>query len=317
MTINWTKVNIKKEEWENGSTYLYDVPYVLVTDDNEQYCNNDGSWTAKNTEIYVDKGKKTLVIALGDSWTHGEGAEEINHRKHRWEVKDRVEIPYGSKVARILNADYWVFSRPGQSNSGIFTGLYRILNNIPVGRYDDIKVIIQMTDCNRDRLDLLSSDHKLHDLWNKKQDIHISEWFNQYDEIFLDDTVAELEKHRDLPLDIVIFKNFNNFVTKKQYPFKLLDICWLQYNAFYMGLNLAPSYAMAPNFYEKIINRNIINNIDKNWINQDLDKWEKCADFLKLNSEVSQGDHPSKFAHGLWALHLIETTGWARPYHTD
>ena len=35
-------------------------------------------------------------------------------------------------------------------------------------------------------------------------------YFTQYDEIFLDEAAAVIDSHKDLPLDVVIFKNFNN-----------------------------------------------------------------------------------------------------------
>lgn len=314
--IEWQRVNLRQDQWPNPHAYTYGVTSVLINDQNEEYCHNNGDWTTKNTEIFVDKGKSNLVIAVGDSWTHGEGAPEISHREHRWDPKDRIEIPYGSKIARILDADYWIFSRPGNSNTGIFTGLFRILNNIPVGKYKSIKVCVQMTDVARDRMDLIPKDHPLQKIYNYKShvDVHISEWFRLYDEIFCDWLETEISKHSDLPLDVVLFKNFNKFqTTRRDYSFKICDYPWLKYHAYYCGVDLETTVAMNPKFYEHFIDYEFVKNTDKDWISSECDKWEKVCEFMLINNEVTQASHPTKLSQSLWATYLLDFMNWARP----
>lgn len=311
--IEWNIVPIVRTIWFSPLEYLAPVKEVKVNDNNEEYCWNDGTWTSKNTEIYVEKGKPTLVITVGESWTHGEGADEINHRFEKWNVIDRVEIPYGSKIARALDADYWTFSRPGNSNSGIFTGLLRILDNIPSGKYSDIKVCVQMTDSSRDRLVLLPHDHFLqkHSKPNSKQNIHVKEWFAKYDEGFFELLHNKIAERSDLPLDVVVFKNFNKICTdKRDYNFKILDMYWLKYNATYYGMDFEDCYSLHPAQYEDLIKHNILQDIDRDFVNADLDRWEKLLQFLHHNCETNQSDHPTKLSQSLWAMYLLQVTKW-------
>lgn len=319
MKINWKIKELETTQFMNSTWYLYNVPIAYYNDNNEKYFITDNSWEARNTEIYVDKGKDTLLVTLGDSWSHGENSEEINHIAKRWEVKDRINIPYGGKLARLLDSDYWTFTCPGQSNSGIFAGLYRILNNIPVNRYKSIKVCIQMVDIGRDNIDLLPDSHKLkkHFEKNSLQKIHIADWFDNYDAIFLDELEEKLDSYKHLPLDIVVFKSINKLNKNKKYSFKLLDISWLQYNAYICGVTLPSARGTSIQFYDTLFENKILANKDIEWINSDLDKWEICVNFLKQNSEVLRGDHPSNLSHNLWAVYIAETMNWAKPCHTD
>ena len=300
-----------------GLEYLTGVDSVEVNDENEWYCYNDG-WTAENTEIYVDKGKSTLLITLGESWTYGEGTEVINHRHHKWEIRDRIEVTYSGKMARLLDSDLWTFGLPGNSNSGIFTALFRILDNIPKGRYESIKVAVLMTAPDRDRYEILPDTHPLQDLLNPEreftdeQKISFNEWFIRYEEVFFNLLDAEIKKHTDLNLDVVVFKNFNAIWTpRRDFNFRILETFWLDYHAAWHGIEIKPCFVMHPNFYTTMKNQiNIIKDYDIDFINEDFDIWEKYVDFLEINNEMTHASHPTQLSHSLWTKFLLDFTGW-------
>jgi len=312
--LHFNKVKLQKPSFIKYTDYTYDVDSVYVNDDNEEYCVNDGSWTTQNSEIYVDKGKDTLLITVGESWTYGEGSEKINHRLHRWDLVDRIEIPYGGKMARILDCDYYTFARPGNSNSGIYTGLFRMLNNIPRGRYKSIKVLIQMTDVGRDQLNFLPKDHKLWQLqsWHLKLNLHISDWLKTYEEVFLDELENKIKQHSDLPLDVVVFKNFNHFFSDKNYSFRICrDMCWLKHNAYYCGVDFPTTHVMTPGyFYEGLIKAEILKDLDMDWVENDIAKWDNVAKFMTTENEVNHSSHPTELSQSLWSQYLLHYTGW-------
>jgi len=293
--------------------YLKDVESVQVNEENEWYCHNDG-WTAGNTEIYVDKGKSTLLITVGDSCTYGEGVDPISHRQHRWDIHDRIEKTYSGKIARILDSDLWTFALPGNSNSGMFTALFRILDNVPVGRYKKIKVLLQLTSGDRDVSYMLPDDHPIQPLINLARTnivkIPMEQWFINYDNIWFDLLDQQIAKHTGLNLDVVVFKALNKIWTpRRDFKFKLIETSWIKFNAAWNGVDLTEFYCGHPQFYEEALSSKfIIDNL--NFKNQDLDRWEKCVNFLHVNSDTCRADHPSEYSHGLWTQFLLNQTGW-------
>lgn len=316
--MKWERKELESVMFPHGGEYLRGVDSVLVNDDNEEYCYNDGDWRTENSEIYVDKGKKTLLITVGESWTYGEGTKEINHRQHRWALRDRIEITYGGKLARLLDSDYWTFARPGNSNSGIFTGLFRILDNIPVGKYESIKVLVQMTECGRDRLELLPSTHPLQKIYapwkscHESEKISIVDWFRSYDEVFFDLLENEIDKHIRLPLDITVFKNFNDIWTsKRNYKFSIIEKSWLKFHAEWHGLSLESTYVMHPSFYESFLFKSkILKPIPDEFVSKDLDRWEKVEKFLSTHNDTNFACHPSNLSHVLWATYILRYKSW-------
>lgn len=316
--INWKTTELEHKPWAHQHEYLNGVSRVKVNDVNEEWCHNDGTWTTRNSEIWVEKNKPTLLVTLGESWTYGEGTEVINHRHHKWQVRDRVEVTYSGKMARYLDSDLWTFARPGNSNTGIFAGLFRILANIPRGQYSSVKVLLQMTGCDRDRIDLMPTNHPLLKVIDPKyryadnQKIELKDWFPLYDETLFGMLHDEIEKNKDLNLDVVVFKNFNRIWTdRRDYNFRIIEPSWIKFNAAFHGIELTECHVMHPNFYStNLRSLNLIKNLDRDFINRDLDLWEKLVDFLKTNNDTNQADHPNFSNHILWTKNLIDRTGW-------
>jgi hypothetical protein len=315
--MKWQTVTLPPVMHPSGLEYLDGVETINVNDDNEWYCYNDG-WTAKNTEIYVDKGKPTLLITLGESWTYGEGTRIISHRHHKWQIRDRIEVTYSGKMARLLDSDLWTFGLPGNSNSGIFTALFRILDNIPKGRYESIKVAVLMTACDRDRSDMIPDDHPLQGLihpdrkFKEEEKITFDEWLVRYDEVFFGLLDKELKKHSDLNIDAVVFKNFNKIWTpRRDYNFRIMETFWLGYHAAWYGVDLTSCNVMHPDFYKIALNSfNVLKDFDIDYINGDFDNWEKLVAFLEINNELTFAAHPTETSHYLWTKFLLDYTGW-------
>jgi hypothetical protein len=318
--MEWRTVKLSERPWNQGTyKYLEGVDSVLVNDINERYCYNDGTWTVENSEIYVQKGKPTLLITLGESWTYGEGTEVINHRYHKWDIHDRIEVTYSGKMARLLDSDLWTFGCPGNSNTGIFAGLFRILDNIEPNKYESIKVLVQMTACDRDMVEYLSPDHPLQPLrsytakFTEEEKVTIEEWFVRYDEALFGLLNSEIKRHSTLNLDVVVFKNFNDIWTKRRdYNFRIVETFWLKYNAAWHGVDLKQCYVMHPGFYKKFIEEGIkiVKPFDLDFVNKDFDAWEEYTKFLKSNNDMNHSDHPNQFSHVLWTKYLLDFTGW-------
>jgi hypothetical protein len=322
--INWKIEPLHFREWGTDHEYLHGVNSVKVNDDNEQWCYNDGTWTVKNTEIWVEKGKPNLLVTLGESWTYGEGTEVINHRFHRWEIRDRIEATYSGKLARMIDSDLWTFGSPGNSNSGIFAGLFRILANIPRGKYNSVKVAVQMTACDRDRTELLPAGHALLPIYSEAfkhpgvPKISLREWFTRYDEAMFGMLDKEIEKNSDLNLDVVVFKNFNKIWTnRRDYNFRIIEPSWIKFNADYHNIALEECYVQHPTFYSGKLRKLSIVDLDLDFINQDLDVWEKYCKFLKTHNDTNHADHPTQASHILWTKFLYDQTGWRSVAHSQ
>jgi hypothetical protein len=175
-----------------------------------------------------------------------------------------------------------------------------------------------MTACDRDRMDMLPSDHPLQNLHSyspqiKEEDkVTMREWFTKYDELMFSMLDSEIKKHPDLPLDVIVFKNFNDIWTEKRdYAFRIVEPYWLKYNAAFHGVELEQCFVMHPGFYNKFIDGlKILKSVDMDFINEDFNRWEKYVKFLKSNNDMNHADHPNQMSHIIWTKYLLDFAGW-------
>lgn len=310
LTDSYTKVTLPKHSGSyNYYRYLDNVDHVFVNDDNERHYHCDGSWTAKNTEIIVNKNKKTLLVTVGDSWTYGEGIEGINHRAHQWDIQVKINETYNGKLARLLDSDLWTFGCPGNTNSAIIAGLGRILKSIDRNKYDSVKVVVLLTSVDRENLDTLDDQHPIKLLrTNVGEKITPFEWFCRYEQICLNLINDIVISNADLNIDAVVTKNFNRFISTSNYEFRIIQKPWMEFNAEWHGLALPVIYYTHPAFISDNLTNVVIQN-DYDFLNQELDNWEKYSKFFLIN-ETHSSSHPNSLGHSLWTQYLITQTKW-------
>ena len=100
--------------------------------------------TPKPESYYVDiQDRKTLIIALGDSWTYGDSLDE----------SVRIQQIYGSLMARHYDADIINVGYRGGPNSWILLAGNFIVEQLQKNNtYDRVLVVVTMTESMRDTL---------------------------------------------------------------------------------------------------------------------------------------------------------------------
>lgn len=107
-----------------------------------------------NTEVWLKRGKRNLVIVVGESWSWGDsmGGQHIHlvdNTEHR--INNNLGIP----AAIHYDSDFCLCAVPGGNNVNITMSLRRLINET-YDEYDSIRCIIQITEPSRDTTQLNS-----------------------------------------------------------------------------------------------------------------------------------------------------------------
>jgi hypothetical protein len=101
-----------------------------------------------NTEVWLNRNKKNLVIVVGESWSWGDSMGG----QHAWGVDNtehRINNNLGIYSAIKYDSDFCLCALPGGSNVNTALSLRRLLNEVS-DKYDTIRCIIQITEASRD-----------------------------------------------------------------------------------------------------------------------------------------------------------------------
>lgn len=98
---------------------------------------------------FVKQNRKKLIVTIGESWTWGDSLGKTQHTKYD-DKEFRLANVYGGKLAEKLNADFLNIAEPGQSNLWIANHFKLFMNNINDFLYDEIIVIITLTEVGRE-----------------------------------------------------------------------------------------------------------------------------------------------------------------------
>jgi hypothetical protein len=269
------------------------------------------SHVAEFSEFHVQRGKKELLIVIGESWAYGETLPGIATALQQYDFKSQINNTFGPITARTLDTDYYQYAIPGNCNMYMFAELDRILNYISTSfNYEKVYVALQMTEPGREAGIIRNFEHHpLAKLYDRDTNINFKDWLAKYDEIFFNIYEETLNKYKQLNLSAVLWKNFCKTNTaKRDYSFKIVETSWIQFS----GKCLACDLDM-PGFYAigwfADLQQNYKNiQIDLTWADAELDKISACNKFIKASPLHSQ--HPSIAGHLLWSNFLTRQARW-------
>jgi len=136
------------------------------------------------------KNSDTLLMALGDSWTWGDGLGSTLAGKVQDDTEHRLTHIYGNQLSKLLNSDFVNAARPGCSNLEIFKNLQTFLPAV-VDKYKKIYVVVTLTENGRE--------------FNESPDWPIVADWNQLPDT-LDGLLEDYERR--------MFENFINFTNQ-------------------------------------------------------------------------------------------------------
>jgi len=300
---------MSKLEYSNSNkTNFHGIRY----DDHKIFLNNDNkkpsniSKNVMNTEFFVKRNKKNLLLNLGESWTYGESLGEIATASEKFDLHTQLDHCFGPKLSLLLDADIYQYAVPGNNNFYIQTELERILEYVTTLGYENIYVNIQITEPSREFIildELRDSNHGFKLLYDKKylkeNRPTFQEWLQLYDKFSLEYIENAVSKYKNIKT--LVWKNFCKFQHNLS-TVNTVETTWIEFSATVNGHKLT-----SPDFYNvKWLNEFIKTNKAVQIENKYLNKQLKLIDISNkyLGSSSYHIPHPDETQHSLWALKL-------------
>ena len=98
---------------------------------------------------FLQRNCKKLVVTIGESWTWGDSLGQTRHPDYD-NKQFRLSHVYGRQLADMLDADFLNIAEPGQSNLWIAQHFQLFLNNLTEFLYDEIIVVLTLTEVGRE-----------------------------------------------------------------------------------------------------------------------------------------------------------------------
>lgn len=252
--------------------------------------------------LYCDIGSNELLIVLGESWSYGDGlGPTVQVDIDKEDVPFRLTGTYGARLAYKYKTDLLMITQPGDSNSGIYDKLTRIVPSIlATKQYSSITFTVQLTSPGRD-LRNPSFDVILKELPNKT--FNLNEWLEVYEKTLITKYIEFITKTTNVEVYTVFWKNFRNFfIDTDQLQTKNIGFaskCWSEYLFELTGLTSTYPFNMELDV-DWSNSRHIIYTLDE--LNKNADDWENYVNNLRNSPFI--GSHPNVTGNWLWAEYL-------------
>ena len=264
---------------------------------------------------FVTSGSTTLVVTIGESWTWGDSLGKTKHTIYD-DKKFRLANVYGGQLANMINADFLNIAAPGQSNLWISTHFKLLMDNIDQFQYNNIIVILTLTEVGREFNGDLDQQRDymtaLKDISNLDSFLHILSSYITKDILSVDTTNIKLLVGTNFidsnysPSLNVLDKSWVNVIADELQQTIPDNNCytvlsWV-FERFHGLLEFTPDYKKEDFLSDMLIN---------------MEKADMVTDFL-LSSKFNYNQaskHPTPEGHTLWANYLFnklktQQEGW-------
>ena len=203
-----------------------------------------------NSEFYVQYNVPTrrLLISVGESWCYGGKIRDMNNDAYAetaLSMSHAVHRTVSAQCAKQLGADLYQYAYPGNCN---YAMLYWLEQNLPWltnMNYDEVYVLLQFTDQNRDLgadvgiSQLCGSDYESQLELLKKPVTRSSHWFTAYTQCYEHILNTLLNKHE--VQHTLLWGNFftpQNFSHREHNQFTVHPQSWCEHAAQLEGVQL-------------------------------------------------------------------------------
>jgi hypothetical protein len=279
----------------------------------------------KFASFYLKRGKKTLFINIGESWTYGErlpsldGSYSISTGSDIYSFGSQLLYTFGTQMAKTLDCDLYQHAVPGNSNVNMLVDLDNILEYVASMGYEKIYLSLQITESHRDgaytsrsyfNSTPLSKIYLGKDYFN--QPVSYEQWVKLYHKTLLDWYQTTLDKYYNLNIDPIVWSNFCMFDSNKEYLFKHIKPSWIAYSAMLLGVDYQELVILNATAVDPKSSLFIDGSVylDLDWANDQLSKIDKTLTFIHKNKY--HNNHPSIEGHRVWADYLIEQSKWTK-----
>ena len=307
--VAWYDSELKADE---AHGLMHSINKVLIRDD--CYRPKHIKVPAQYAELWAKRNKKNLLLNIGESWTYGEGLQDIATAIGKFDLGSMLRHSFGARLANMLDTDFYQYAVPGNSNLAMSHTLKRILKELDTSKYEKIYLCFQVTEPSREMQqlnELVQWNHPLKNLYDKKylaeNKLDLQQWLEKYDSYlysYIDDIVSNYTN-----VNTVVWKNFCCTNTTGKYNFKIIDESWIQFSAKTNGYKInMPSFYNA-GWLDDLMRDYKEISFKHKYIGKQLKVIEQSNKYL--GSCPDHRPHPMKVQHSLWAANIYHKSGWA------
>lgn len=309
-------VELPRSKWPlvGENTILNNAVKMYINDDNMKPVHI--AIPAQYTEFHIVRNSDTLLVVVGESWTYGESLPGIGTGSGMFNLQSQIHGCFSTRMAEILGCDLYQFAIPGNCNLWMSIELKRILKYVETLGYKKVLLVFQMTENAREmpiKFDELTVNHPINNWFErgKKEKTNILDWLTMYDEIFLEELDKMVKSFTACPIDAIMFRNFLKLHTdKKDYSFKIIEPTWIEYTARLANhkhespsiMNVIEFESHIKHFAQKVV-------YEREFMEKQITLTSELFDYVG-SGIVYHNNHPTKYGHLVWALHLIRQAGW-------
>jgi len=189
---------------------------------------------------FVNRGKDTLLVTFGDSWTYGDDLTLDNNQEFR------LENVYGNQLSKSIGADFLNLAVPGSGNQWMPV-LFEEFTQLEL-KYKQIIAVITFTEIGRDFNGWFDQEVD-YSTW-LKNNIHSSQDYTRFLQWQNNQIAAKIIELADcLPnLKLLVSTNFVDPIGLEPFGSRQLDKTWLQV---YRGNMDNICYFVSPYIIEK------------------------------------------------------------------
>jgi hypothetical protein len=255
---------------------------------------------------WVKKSRKKLVVTIGESWTWGDSLGKTQHRVYD-DKECRLAHVYGGQLADMYNADFLNIAKPGESNLWIAKHFNFFVDNHDELPYDDIIVVLTMTELGREFNGDLDCDRDY--VTDLKDTLTLTDFFTKLSSYVADEILAANTNK----IKLLIGTNF----VESNYPDRLqvLEKSWVDIIAEELQISVdKPCYVVGSWVFERFhqmleftpkYNREVF----LQDMSQHMDVAKIRTNFLldsKFNYKKAS-KHPTPEGHTFWAKYLYNS----------
>lgn len=309
--------------WTNLTVFAPDVteyPGVSSTMSAQEYINMN---IRKNTEFLLERGSKSLVVCVGESWVHGETVRTTQPNNDIF--CHAMHSTLGARLAHLTNSDLHQHAIPGNCTGLIFQAVEKILHYHRARTstsYQTIYVALQITDINRDlQTGNIQHLHKhsptktfLRACSENKNKCSAEDFYVSWERHYLNYLETMVQDHSDINAKFLIYKNLTPWYgPEKDHNSRLfygVDNFWLNWLANQCGKEFPACYFLnAGQLDEQSVIWQYVHR-DLDWISRELERIDAYQQMASNSGNHLHCSHPFQLGHTMWAEHIAKQAGW-------
>lgn len=307
----------------SGELKFFDVPYEDIHTWRNTASRDIDFKPFINTRFKIEKDKSRLCLVTGESWTYGGGIRDMYLVESPVSIARATHTTMGSVLAHITDSDLYQDAFPGDCTGNI---VRKTINAVKQQKdqYDEVLVFVQFSDPVREYgylHALEENDHIKQNILHHQETgetMNVITWLKFYERGYLKKLNEECNFDN---VKICVWKNFSPWWLAKEelevYENLItIDSCWTNFNSTLEGYPVDMQYFSNPGCLDTTDNQSFGRLFDKmsdQFVSDELERMERRQTYwedISPNRISLNVFYPNRVSHQLWAMNIINQTGW-------